>query len=405
MADENPLPVLKKPVKFTPASLRLMQACEKAFASNNFLLLYFTNSKTFTQQFVQPDFQAALRNKFQFLQLSRADRAGNWLTTIFHVKCSPYYAILDPSNGEYLEMRYGDLDTPTVHAWLQSFVSRAPKFTLSRSIFTDLIQDAQSLKKRSAFAYGTKIRLTVVSQGSEEKVIYINKSAPLEIAFEKYCGERGIDPLGHYFLYRGVELPPTMSASQMGLRNGSVVHVHPLEDKVSTEPLSVTVVGPDGASSVFNVTRGRKLGGFLKSYCELSGVNPAQVRMTFNSDPVHDELTFAEHSVKNGDQLFVHHRIVPPANEFMYSLVPPPPNVPRVPQMQLPGEQFELPMAGNPMFYFNQPQRPGPLPPQPFPPGYGQAYPMPPAKSGHYQKPHDSGTGGSIWESFDMPMP
>jgi hypothetical protein len=401
MDPENPLPELKKSVKFTPASLRLMQACEKAFASNNFLLLYFTNSKCFTPQFTQQDFIDALRNKFQFIQLSRADRAGNWLTTTFHVKSSPYFAILDPSNGQYLEMRYGDLETPVLRAWLQSFLARGPRFALPDTIFTELIQVTQTFKKRTAFAYGTKIRINFVAQGADDKVVYVNKAAPLEIAFEKYCSERGIDEQAHYFLYRGVEVPPTITAAQMGIRNGSVIHVHPLDDKVSTEPLSVTVVALDGSSSLFNVTRGRRLGAFLKSYCEMNGLNPAVLRFTFNSEPVHDDLTFAEHNMKNGDQLFTHHRQHHP-NEFVYPMLAAG-EVPRMP------DQFELPMPGaanpNMMFYYNQAQRPGPLPPQPFPPAYAPTYPIPPAKSVHYQKQHDPNAGQSIWESFDMPMP
>jgi small ubiquitin-related modifier len=401
MDPENPLPELKKPVKFTPASLRIMQACEKAFAANNFLLLYFTNSKMFTPQFSQPEFTDALRNRFQFLQLSRADRAGNWLTTTFHVKCSPYFAIIDPSNGQYLEMRYGDVSTPTLQMWLQSFLARGPRFALPESIFPELIKETHSFQKRASFSYGTKIRINFVAEGSDDRVVYVNKVAPLEIAFEKYCSERGLDVDAYYFLYRGIELPPTVSAAQMGIRNGGIIHMHSLEDKVSTEPLSVTVVGLDGGSSLFNVTRGRQLGAFLKSYCEMNGLNPGLLRFTFNGEPVHDDLTFAEHNMKNGDQLFAHHRQHQP-NEFVYPML----GAGEVPRM---AEQFELPMGGGPnpnmMFYYNQPPRPAPLPPQPFPSAYPGPYPMPPAKNVHYQKQHDPNTTQSIWESFDMPMP
>jgi hypothetical protein len=72
-----PLPQPKKPTKFTLAALRIMRMCEKAFASNNFLLMYFSNRKMFTQEFNDLAFREALKNKFQFLQLNRADRAGN----------------------------------------------------------------------------------------------------------------------------------------------------------------------------------------------------------------------------------------------------------------------------------------------------------------------------------------
>jgi hypothetical protein len=351
MADSL-LPQPKKPTKFTPASLRIMQMCEKAFASNNFLLLYFSNRKTFTQEFNEAAFKDALKNKFQFLQLSRADRAGNWLTTSFHVKSSPYYAIIDPSNGQFLQLsradwagnwlttsfhvksspyyaiiapsngqfltiHYGNLSIPDLRAWLQQFLSMAAKFALRQTIFTELIEEAQKIKLKNSFSYGTKIRVNFVSSAMDEKIVYVNRVAPLEFAFEKYCSEKGIEIAAHYFLFKGVELPANMTASQFGLHNGSVVHVHPLEDKASTEPLSISVVNVDGSSGVFNVTRGKKLGVFLKSYCEMTGLNPAQIRFTITIAMINDDLTFAEDNIKIGDQLYAHMKPYAPQNEYL----------------------------------------------------------------------------------------
>jgi hypothetical protein len=414
---DGPLPNLKKPVKFTPASLRIMQACEKAFASNNFLLLYFSNSKNFTVQFTQPDFLDVLRNKFQFLQLSRSDKAGNWLTTTFHVKSSPYFAIIDPSNGEYVRITYGDMTTPAIREWLAQFLARSPKFALSHSIFPDLIEDTQRFKKTASFSYGTKVRVNFSSQLLGEKIIYVNKVAPLDIAFAKYCEEKSIDLANYYFLFKGVELPPSMTASQFGLRNGSTVYVHPLDDKTSPEPLSVSVVSVDGTSTVFQVTRGRKLGTFLKSYAEISGVNPQQLRLTFNNEVVNEELTFAEHNIKNGDHLYAHAKPYPPPAEFMYHMMNPPEMNAMAPmQMQMPlpmqmpmqmpmaPEQYEMPMGVNPnmMFLYQQNQRTQLPPPQAFNPSFNAPFPMPQPKTVHYQKPHESNQP-SIWEQFDMP--
>ena len=250
MTEAHPLPTTKKAVKYTPASLRIMQSCEKAFASNNFLLLYFSNKKTFTQQFNEFSFKDLLRNKFQFLQLSRIDKAGNWLTTTFHFKKSPYFALIDPSNGQFVQVHYGEMTTPELKVWLQQFLAKGPKFANSQCIFTGLIRETQISKKKTSYSYGTKLRVNFVYR-ADDKTIYVNKVAPLQLAFEKYCAEKGIKQEGYYFMFHGVEMPGNMTASQFGLKNGSVIHVHPLEDKTSTEPLSITVVSVNGETGNF----------------------------------------------------------------------------------------------------------------------------------------------------------
>jgi hypothetical protein len=401
-SETSRLPRPKKEVKFTPAALRLIQALAKAFASNNFLLLYFSNRKIFTLQFTEPAFRDALRNKFQFLQLSRADKAGNWLTTCFRVDSTPYFAIIDPSSGEFVAVHYGDMTTPEIKTWLQEWLLKSPKFALARSIFPDLIDEVAEYKKKSSYSYGTKLRVTFSSQAFEDKTIYVNKVAPLRLAFEKYCNEKKIDPTAYYFLFRGVELPGTMTASQFGLRNGSVVHVHPNEDKTSTEPLSITVVGVDGASAIFNVTKGKRVGVFLKSYCDLLGLTSSTLRFVFNNDPVSDDLTFAEHDMKPGDQIFTQVKPIP-RSDFMFHMMPPGPDMN---PMGLPQpEPFDLPMAAAPNFtymYSQGGQRPPPPPPQAFGIPYpGVPYSITQPKQVGYPKTHDNNPQ-SIWEGFDM---
>jgi hypothetical protein len=371
-----------------------MQACEKAFASNNFLLLYFSNRKVFTQQFSEPGFRDALRNKFQFLQLSRADKAGNWLTTSFHVRSSPYFAIIDPSDGSFVAIRYGEMETSEIRTWLQEWLLKSPKFAASRSVFPALIEDAADIRKKASYSYGTKLRVTFSSQLFEDKTIYVNKVAPLEMAFQKYCNEKKIDLNGYYFLFKGVELPKNMTASQFGLRNGSVVHVHPNEDKTSPEPLSITVVGVDGASAVFNVTKGKRLGLFLKSYCDLLGLNPTQLRFTFNNDVLNDDLTFAEHNMKTGDQIFAHVKQFP-ANDFVYHMMNTGAEMGGMPQIPQ-AEAFDGPMGNPNVMYMYGQQRP-----QPYA-AYGAPYAMPPPKPMHYPKTHDNNPTTSLWEPFDM---
>jgi hypothetical protein len=380
--------------------------CEKAFASNNFLLLYFTNRKQFTPQFNEPSFKEAIRNKFQFLQLSRADKAGNWLATSFHVKCSPYFAIIDPSDGQFLAVAYRDLTIPEIRDWLQRFLLPVPQFGLPQTIFTELIEGTHKIKLKASFAYGAKIRVSFTNPAGEERIVYVNRIAPLEIAFDKYCSEKGIDAAAHYFLFKGLDLPGTMSASQFGLRNGSVIHVHPLEDKTSTEPLSITVINVDGTSGVFNVTRGKKLGAFLKSYCDISSVNPQQMRFTFNNDVVFEDLTFAEHGMKNGDQLYAHLKPYQTQPEFMYRMMN---QEVLVPSMQQ--ETYEVAVPNqNMMFMYGQGQAPrqmglpGSFQPNPFVTPFQMPGPPATGKSVHYQnKPHDQNPGSSIWEGFDMP--
>jgi hypothetical protein len=409
MSADGPLPEPKRPVKFTPAALRIMQMSAKAFASNSFLLLYFSNRKTFNQMFSEAGFREALRNRFQFLQLSRADKAGNWLTTTFHVKCSPYYAVIDPSNGQFLTIAYGDMTIPDLRNWLRRFLATSPAFALPQTIFSELIDETAKIKLKASFSYAAKIRVHFVGQAMDEKIVYVNRAAPLELAFEKFCCEKGIDMSAHYFLFKGLELPGNMSASQFGLRNGSVVNVHPLEDKTSTEPLAVTVVNVDGSSAVFNVVRGKKLGVFLKSYCEMTQLGAARVRFTFNNEVVNEDLTFAEHDMKNGDRLYAHFKPAAPADDCMYHMM----SLTEIPPIQQIQQQYEIPMPNpNLMFLYNQAQASRPQlppafapPPAGFPPAPGP-FPMPPAKGmhPHYQsKPHDPNLSSSIWESFDMP--
>ena len=424
MEDSNPLPVPKKPVRFTGAALRIMQSCEKAYAANNFLLLYFTNKKTFTPQFSEFSFKELLRNKFQFLQLSRVDKAGNWITTSFHFKKSPYYVLIDPSNGQFVDIHYGDMTIPELKIWLQQFLAKDPKFAQATSIFPALIEETHITKKKTSYSYGPKLRVNFSCSEFDEKIIYVNKVAPLEHAFEKYCLDRKIDIRNYYFMFRGVEMPFDMTASHFGLKNGSVIHVHPLEDKVSVENITISVLGVGGEPSQHTVQKGRKINQFLRNYCERNNLNFAQCRFTHNNEMVNEDLTFAEHRIKNGDQICTHMKqYLPPPNEFMYHMmvqgseVPSVPAVPSVPPVAIPGlgavppmqqaEQYEVPV-GNPnlLYMYNAVQRPAPhqlYNPQSFTPQQFQMAPPPQAKALHapYQKPHDANPT-SIWESFDL---
>ena len=408
-AEDHPLPTTKKPVKFTPASFRIMQSCEKAFASNNFLLLYFTNKSTSTQQFNEPAFKELLRNKFQFLQLSRKDKAGNWLTTVFHFKKSPYFALIDPSNGQFVKVHYGGMSTPELKLWLQQFLSKGPKFACSKSIFPELIRETQISKKKTSYSYGAKLRVNFMYR-ADEKTIYVNKVAPLQLAFEKYCAEKGIKQEGYYFMFHGVEMPGNMTASQFGLKNGSVIRVHPLEDKTSTEPLSITVVSVNGETGNFNVQRGRKVGAFLRTYCEMMSMNPNQLRFTVNNEPVNEDLTFAEHNMKNDDQICAHVKQFPPAPSD-YVMIMGPNEMPGMPGMGIPGmpqmpapppEQYDVPLANPGMMYVYNQQR---APPAPFNPTYNPTpFPIMQPKTIHpYQKPHEQNQTPLLWESFDLP--
>lgn len=139
------LPQPKKPVKYTPASLRIMQTCDKAFQEHRFVLLYFTNRKLFIQMFTEPNFKNIIKSQFTFLQLSRADKAGNWLTTTYHFQSSPYYAIIDPSTGNFIKIHYGDMSLEELSDWLSKF---SEKFENSTSCFTKMIADLQEVKKR-----------------------------------------------------------------------------------------------------------------------------------------------------------------------------------------------------------------------------------------------------------------
>ena len=364
MSTDKPiLPQPKKPVKFTPASLRIMQTCDKAFHEHRFVLLYFTNRKMFNQMFTEPNFKHLVKTHFVFLQLSRADKAGNWLTTTFHFQSSPYYAILDPSNGEFLTIYYGDMSLEQFGAWLAKF---SAKFANSTSIFTKLIEELQEQKKKNQYAYGTKLRITFVCSRLDEKVLYVSKSAPLQMAFEKYCNEQKVDINQYYFMFKGLQIPGEMTASQFSMRNGSIINVHHLEDKTSNEQISITVVGIDSNSSVYNVSKGKRIGQFLANYCEVNHLQQSNVRFTYKNDIVNDDLTFAEHNMKNGDQIYVHMKTFTNPTEYFYRMLKPNDLPPMMPsndgydiQAQMQMSHMPMQIPPNMMYMpFNQAQRP-----------------------------------------------
>lgn len=459
------LPKPKKPVKYTQASLRIMQTCDKAFQEHHFVLLYFTNRRTFNQLFMETNFKNIIKNNFNFLQLSRKDKSGNWLTSTYHFESSPYYAILDPTTGKFISIYYADMTLEELSSWLSKFNG---KFEKTTSDFSPLIDDLQEQKRKSAYAYRTKLKVTFSCANMDDKVLYVAKTAPLEYAFEKYCEEQNIDINQYYFLFRGVQLPPNMTASQFGLKNGSTINVHNIEDKTSKEQISLTVVGIDNNSSVYQVEKGKKINQFLRNYCETNKLQPESVRFTYKNDIVLDDLTFAEHNMKDGDKIIVHAKtFAPPSDYLMRPHMIMKSN--EIPHM-LPNEGFEqfqmaqmqqmaLPQA--PMMYmYNQPQRTaqiaapaiqpiaampahqmqqiqqippqiGQIPTQISPqisqqmpssipppitqqvasqinhqmPSFNQVqYQVHPSKVYPFSKPVDQNSNQSIWENFDMQM-
>ena len=364
---ENPiLPKPKKPVKYTGAALRIMQTCDKAFHEHRFVLLYFTNRKQFNQMFSMQSFKQLIKNHFTFLQLSRADKAGNWLTTTYHFQSSPYYAIIDPSTGDFLTIHYKDMSLDELGAWLAKFSS---KFSSATSVFPSLIEKLQEQKRKSAFAYGTKLRITFACSRFEDKVLYVNKAAPFQIAFEKYCAEMNIDMDQYYFLFHALQVPPEMTPSQLSLKNGSVITVHPLEDRTSTEQISISVVGLDSNSSVFHIAKGKRIGQFLKHYAEVNQLQLANTRFTLRNEIVNEDLTFAEHGIKDGDQIFVNLKTFMQPNDYYnnyYRMMKPNEIPPMIPSE---GYDMQMPQIGQmqmqqPMMYmYNQSQQKFPMPP------------------------------------------
>lgn len=452
------LPVPKKPVKYTHASQRVMTVCERAFENGTFALLYFTNRKIYIPMFSDPKFRQFIKNKFKFMQLSRADKSGNWLTSTYHFDSSPYYAIIDPSNGEFVTVHYGEMNLDDLISWLSKFNR---KFRNPTSVFTGLSDKVSEQKRKAAFTYGTKLRIAFVCSRFDDRVMYISKTAPLEMAFEKYCEEQNIDMNEYYFMYYGVQLPPNMTASQFQLKNGSMIHVHHIEDRTSKEQISITVIGTDNNSTVYQVEKGRKIGQFLRNYCDTNKLQMKDLRFTYKNDVVNDDLTFAEHSMKDGDQILVHvktydppteyysrlsmmmkpnevHHMMPnevydqfqmpqinpmqqmaisqPPMMYMYNQAQRPQLPPQMPtQMQqiqqIPGQLHAMPPI-NPQI---APQIPGQMPPPmpPMPPSQqitGQLpfnqtvqYPMGPKMGYQFGKPTDQQPNQSLWENFEMP--
>ncbi|KAH0788430.1 ubiquitin-like modifier [Histomonas meleagridis] len=415
--EDNALPTLKKTLKFTPVSIRIMEMCEKAYDSQKFLLLYFTNRKCYVRQFLDPKFPEMVNPRFEFFHLSRADKSGNWLTTTYRFKSSPFYAILDPSNGSFLKIHYGDLNLQQLETFLNSFISTNPKYELSYCQFPTTIEEIKENKRRAAYSYGTKIKVTFQSTKLPQINLFVNKSAPLRCAFESFCKKQNVDVRLYYFMYHGVQLPPEMTALQFHIKNNDIIYVHLFEDKNSTEPLSVTVIGIDGETTTLNVQKGRVVGSVLRMYCENHSLNPSSVRFTHKNDIVDESLTFGEHNISNGDQIIVQQKPViptvpPPAsstqNEYYYHYMKQndmqqqqmpqgPPTVSLVPDIF----EMQLQAQHNPnvMFMYNQPiPRNHPMPPPPFN-QINSSYGMP-TKQYPYQKQMDT-QPQNLWESFE----
>jgi hypothetical protein len=304
--EDAPLPEVGREVRWTAVATRIMQACDKAFATNNFLLLYFSHAKKemVARQFAKPDFRDALRGRFQFLKLSRANPAGHWLAFTYQTHNTPYFAIIDPSTGDFRRLTCGDLTTPRLCAWLDKFVAEGPKFASSQCMFTAMIAEIQRSNRVNSLTGGQKLRVTFSHRLLGDDIMAISRLAPLEIAFARYAEEKEIEVNAYYFMFEGVELPWNMTPCSFNLEHGSVIHVHPLDDKTSDEPLSLTVVS-DYGSGVFQVTRGRTIGAFLKSYAETSAhPTPDRLRLTCRAEILNEDLTFAEANVVDGDLLY-----------------------------------------------------------------------------------------------------
>lgn len=175
-----------------------------------------------------------------------------------------------------------------------------------------------------------------------------------------------------------------MTASHFGLKNGSTINVHNIEDRTSKEQISLTVVGIDSNSSVYQVEKGRKINQFLRNYCEHNKLSPDSVRFTYKNDIVLDDLTFAEHNMKDGDKIFVHVKSYAPPSEYLLRspLIMKSNEIPHM----LPNEQYDqfqmaqmnpmqqMTIQQAPMMYMYNQQRA----PQISPPAIQQITPMPP---------------------------
>ena len=149
-----------------------------------------------------------------------------------------------------------------------------------------------------------------------------------------------------------------------------------------------------------------------KGSLELRGYTKITLNSLLNATydwKINDDLTFAEHNIKIGDQLYAHMKPYAPPNEYLYHMMGHG-DIPGIPAVPIPQEQYDVPMANpNLMFLYNQPPPPrAPLPPPNFAPQfYGQPqgpFPMAPAKGVHYPGPkgNEQPPSGSIWENFDM---
>jgi hypothetical protein len=119
---------------------------------------------------------------------------------------------------------------------------------------------------------------------------------------------------------------------------------------------------------------------------------------------IFDELTFAEHGMKNGDQLYAHTKPYSGESDYMLRMTNPGEH-----QIQMQQGQFDMQLGSqNWMFLSGQEAQGRTTLTAPTFPGSGYVAPftMPqvPTKTMHYQgKGNDQNPTPSIWESFEMP--
>lgn len=403
------LPTLKKEVKYTSASKRYMEVCKKAYESNTFVLLYFTNRKLFIKRFLEKPFMEKIQKSFTFLHLCRSEKAGNWFASTFQFKNTPFYSICDPSNGDFVRIHYGDVSSEELLDAAAHFKEMGLNYKSPICIFPEKLEENYKKKRRTTLTSGTKIRITFrATSDLPEKSMFINRTAPFSCAFEIYCSKMNIDINKYYFMYHGVQLPPDMTALQFKMKANDVIYVHLFEDKNSTELISITIIGIDNEETQVTVQKCRNVGSLLRTYCETHSIDISNYNFTIKGEIVDDSITFGEHNIQNNDKIIIEKKpsIHPMImnHDLLYQFAMKPPEFQQIqstPTVSIVPETYD--MQHNPGVFFYQVSRtqPGISNPQ-FNQFQGSAYMVQTKPFQYNQKTIDNNhSTGNMWDNFE----
>lgn len=308
MISFDPLPEYKRKLNFTPASLKILKSCQSSYDERKFLVIYFSNRKCFVRHFLKPEFVEAFKDKFQFLQMCRADKYGNWLSLSYHFTNSPLFGIIDPSNGKFISIHYGNLTTEELSSWLRDFLNKNMKYSLGYFSLSDLIEKIENDKERFRTSGQGKIKIIIKSISGQNTGFYPSKTSSFKFLFDKYCEKLKLDRKKYYFLYHGAQIPESMSPSQFHMKNGDIIYAHSIDEKESDETIDIYISFNNEHNYKYTVQKGRSLKLLTTSFCSEQNIDHDKYLFYYKNEKIDENLTFYELQIENDETIIVQER-------------------------------------------------------------------------------------------------